>query len=268
VTLSATLALTCTAGFNGNAHAKVNYTIRETAPADDYQFTYPPGSNPPGTTPYAQTAADYQDGPLFDGTGYYVAGRVYTNQTAQHALTQLRETAVFFVFGHGGDVGKECQTFWDGTNWHYVVQKEGARNALMGPPYNVPANRIVWLDDPAIPNDAFARVLLAVFEGCWTGHSSYTWGSPVDGVFAKGADCALGFTSVIRSHMIDPVTGQVIKKGAEEWAELFWQKLAEGKTVIQAANFAATRPNMDSSLTLWRTAGNGGIKIHPARYGQ
>lgn len=98
----------------GELQAFINYDVKTVAPADNYDFNYPAGSNPAGTTPYATTAANYQS--KLDGTtGYYTEERFYTNQSAQHALDQLKKTAVFFVFGHGGAIMQSMQTFWTGT---------------------------------------------------------------------------------------------------------------------------------------------------------
>jgi hypothetical protein len=253
----------------GTLQALCTYSVLLTAPADDYQFESYPNPPPAGTTPYALNAANRQKGPLADGTGYFVEGRVYTNQTAAHALAQLRSTAVLFVFGHGGSAMQSAQTFWDGTNWHVMVQTATARNAMQNQ-HGIPLSRIVWLDDPAIPNDAFQKVLLAVFEGCWTAYVN-SWGSPAHGVKAKGAECTLGFTTTIYSHEFLPGGGvDPDKRGAEEWADRFWQELNEGQTVAKAEEIAGsiTPPSKGLRNTKILGADSGTtLRIHPARYG-
>lgn len=97
-------------------------------------------------------------------------------------------------------------------------------------------------------------MLLAVFEGCWTGYYNATWGSPVHGAVAKGADCALGFTSTIS----DP--------GAHIWADRFWGYLKSGDTAYQAWLRAASGL-FAYGVTGKKFEGNQYLTIHPARYG-
>src|SRR5262249_22531959 len=151
-------------------------------------------------TPHGQTAANHQT-TLSDGTGYWVTGRVHNNSTAANALDALKDDGVFFVFGHGGWINggspESYQTFWDGANWHYLVQTTIGKNRLSA--RGVPANNIVCLDEQTVTVNnqqvplSLQHVLLAVFEGCWTAYGGTDWGSPVDGVVARGAACALGF---------------------------------------------------------------------------
>jgi hypothetical protein len=263
LTLSARLELTCTSGYGGSAQATVTYGVLVVAPADDYQFTGYPSPPPVGTTPYGQTAADYQDGPLADGSGYYVSGRVYTNQTAHHALGQLRETAVFFVFGHGGSAFQSCQTFWSNNQWGAIVQTTGGRDRLVQ--QGMPAANIVVLDNEQA--DAFNKVLLAVYEGCYTGYYTATWGSPVRGTVNKGARCAVGFNTPIYSNAFT-VDGQ----GAEAWCTWFWDQLYnQGKTVAYTRSIVAQYFTQGSGLRSMVVEGRdstpGNFTIHPARYG-
>jgi hypothetical protein len=113
--LDSRLGIVCTGGF-GFAEARVDFAVTLTAPADNYQFSGYPNSPPAGTVPYAQNAADTQRGPLADGSGCFVDGRVNRNQDVNHAYQRLRQAGIFFVFGHGGSNMQSCQTFWDGTN--------------------------------------------------------------------------------------------------------------------------------------------------------
>lgn len=105
--LDAHVSFTCTSG-TGNATAQVNYSVVAVAPADCYDFSGYPNPPPSASTPCAQDAATKLAGPLADGTGYYTEDRSCTNQTAQHALEQLKKTAIFYVFGHGGIAFQSC----------------------------------------------------------------------------------------------------------------------------------------------------------------
>jgi hypothetical protein len=226
--------------------------------AVNYDFQNYPNPPPAGTTPHAQRAANDQRR-LVDGTFYL--SRAFTNHTAQQALEQLRQAAVFFVFGHGGDAGwqfRQFQTFWNGA-WSVMVQTREGRDLLVRT--GLPANQIVVLDD--LPAGALNRALLVVFEGCRTAYYNDTWGSPVWGVRIKGARCALGFTETIYSHDNN-------NPGAEEWADRFWALLcSEGRTVRQAAYEALNiRPSIPPNKRLhsYRIEGDGNLRIHPARY--
>jgi len=191
-------------------------------------------------------------GPLFDGSGYYTEGRAYTNQTAQHAIEQLKKTAIFYVFGHGGALFQSCQTFWDGNQWSYMVETEYARQRIINS--GVPAERVVAL--ATLPDGALNKVLLAVFEGCYTAYYNDLWGSPAHGAVAKGADCSLGFTTQIR----DP--------DAHSWAEHFWTRITgTNDTVQQAAGYASSFCSMASGLRDWKIIGASSTGIAPARYG-
>lgn len=143
-----------------------------------------------------------------------------------------------------------------------MVQTTTAKNDLLA--NGVPAANIVCLDEQ--PAGSFQKVLLAVFEGCVTAYQNVTWGSPTDGVVAKGADCALGFTTKIFSHHYDQ-NGLLIK-GAEEWADAFWQGVAAGKTVSVAASDALSGIPPIKGLGSQRVVGGINLKIIPARYGQ
>jgi len=252
VALDAHLTLTCTAGFSGSATAQVTYDVVEVAPADCYDFSGYPNPPPSASTPCAQDAATKLTGPLADETGYYTEGRAYTNQTAQHALEQLKTTAVFYVFGHGGTPFHGCQTFWNNNQWSYMVETEYAKQQIVNS--GVPEERVVAL--ASLPPGDLNKVLLAVSEGCYTGYYNADWGSPVHGVVARGADCALGFVG----HIRDP--------SAHTWAYRFWTKLKEGQNVMQAASGAAAGLPVIDGLGNRATAGNPLIVIHPARYGQ
>ncbi len=280
VTLLARLSFTCATGASGTATATatVTYNATEVAPADCYDFSGYPNSppGPPGSTPCALDAATKLKGPLLDGTGYYTEGRAYTNQTAQHALEQLKKTAVFYVFGHGGDEYRSCQTFWAPGNqpdpssgWGAIVQTTGARDYLEQ--QGMPRHNIVVLDERdgsgqlIIPSDAFRKVLLAVYQGCYTAELAGR-GSPVQGTYNHGAKCVLGFRGTIRSHVTD-AQGKVVVKGAEEWAEAFWQGLKDGQTVTQAA--ATASPGIPMGQGLWdrQILGSSTTRVHPARFG-
>lgn len=251
------------------------YTVVLQPVADDYQFQDYPNPPPAGTTPHAQTAADFQQN-LSDGTFYETRspapGRVYTNQTANHALTQLKETALFFVFGHGGSAYQSCQTFWNGSAWSAMVQLPGARTQLVN--QGLQAANVVVLDDKdangnlIIPADAFKKVLLAVFMGCWTGYSNASWGCPVDGVVSHGAKNALGWTTTIYSHTFNP-DGTVKQKGAEEWADTFWDKLHTGLTFSASCSAADQVVGLYGGLRNRKFVGADPLtlKITPARYG-
>jgi len=173
-------------------------------------------------------------------------------------LEQLRQAAVFFVFGHGGDAGwqfRQFQTFWNGA-WSVMVQTREGRDLLVRT--GLPANQIVVLDD--LPAGALNRALLVVFEGCRTAYYNDTWGSPVWGVKIKGAACALGFENFIFSHNNSYA-------GAEEWADRFWNSLCvRGMTVERAAQQALHRIPPSKGLHSYRIEGDGNLRIHPARY--
>ncbi|MBM3494050.1 MAG: hypothetical protein FJX72_06985 [Armatimonadetes bacterium] len=191
-------------------------------------------------------------GPLLDGSGYYTEGRAYTNQTAQHALEQLKKTAIFYVFGHGGTSFQSCQTFWNNSQWGYMVETEYAKRQIVSS--GVPEARVVAL--ATLPAGALNKVLLAVFQGCYTGYYNASWGSPVHGAVDKGADCALGF----RSAIFDP--------GAHTWAQHFWTRLTEANaTVEEAASFAGGKCSVVSGLRAWEIGGAKSTRIAPARYG-
>jgi hypothetical protein len=248
----------------GELQARINYGARTVAPADNYDFNYPPGSDPAGTTPYATTAANYQN--KLDGTtGYYTEGRFYTNQSAHHALDQLKKTAVFFVFGHGGAIMQSMQTFWTGTKMTYMVHLPGAKTDLMRQ-HNIPAGDIVVLEEQ--PAGAFERVLLAVFLGCATGYDNQSWGCPMRGAYEKGAECTLGFFSRIESDGPDPINNSN-DRGAQYWANAFWSYLCKDGMTVEEAKRRATSliTNTTNGLRQPRTRGNTGLRIIPARYG-
>jgi len=286
VTLDAHLTFTCTAGFSGSATAQVNYGVVEVAPADCYDFDgYPPSppGEPPGPTgsvPAAKEAAIKLEGPLFDGTGYYVGPprknkddvpeRAYTNHTAQHALEQLKKTAIFYVFGHGGEQYHSSQTFWNNNQWGAIVQTTNAREYLVQ--QGMPYRNVVVLDERdehgrlIIPTNAFRKVLLAVYQGCYTAEIAGQ-GSPVMGTRNHGARCVLGFRGLIRSHEKD-AQGNVVVKGAEEWAEAFWWFLIQGQTVSSAAYLACDGIPGYKGLTDRQHLGLcDETRIHPSRYG-
>jgi hypothetical protein len=256
LTLNLSAECTVSAPDDGNVLLLCEHTVQLVAPADNYDFADYPNPPPAGTTPHAQTAANFQKS-LSDGTGYYTEGRVYTNYTAAHALQRLKETAVFFVFGHGGSAFQSCQTVWNGLVWGAIVQKPAARTQLVnqGMSYE---NIKVLEEEPA---GAFSRVLLAVFEGCWTAYYNASWGSPADGVVARGAKCALGFTTTIFSNSDGT-------PGAEEWADRFWEALSmANKTIESAATIACDGIPVWKNLRNYKIVGDKTIKIAPARYG-
>lgn len=145
---------------------------------------------------------------------------------------------------------RSAQTFWNNGQWGYMVEKEYARQQIISS--GVPPNRVVALD--TLPAGALNHVLLAVFQGCYTGYYNATWGSPVHGVVAKGADCALGFTGTIS----DP--------GAHTWAMRFWDNLKGGDT-IDAAWRKAANGLFGYGMTARKFEGNQYLTIHHARYG-
>ncbi|NLH99912.1 MAG: hypothetical protein GX446_10545 [Chthonomonadales bacterium] len=254
VTLLASLRFTCASGVSGNATATVTYGVTEVAPADCYDFSGYPNSppGPPGSTPCAQDAAAKLQGPLLDGTGYYTEGRAYTNQTAQHALEQLKKTAIFYVFGHGGSAFQSCQTFWNNDQWGYMVETEYAKRQIVNS--GVPEERVVAL--ATLPAGALNKVLLAVFQGCYTGYYNASWGSPVHGAVAKGADCALGFT------------GPITDPGAHTWATRFWDNLKNGDTVYRAWQRAASGLfAYGVSARKFEGEVEQYLRVRPARYG-
>lgn len=257
-------------------------------PALNVEFAAYPQPPPETTVPYGDRAAGSQGAPSLQEAsrdlGY--APTVSTNATAASTLALLikradepdrpTDRALFFVFGHGGDALQSAQQFWTGAQWSYLVQHEGARAWLtQRGKWNADS---VWLDDPAIPSNAFRRVLLGVLLGCYTAYDNATWGSPTSGLIAKGAHCAIGWTKEIRPHGVDPVTG-VWRDGAEEWAEHFWYwACVEGRTVGEAATKAYNGIPVSQGLRSYkilfrRTDGSVEegkkcpLKLHPARWG-
>lgn len=143
-----------------------------------------------------------------------------------------------------------------------MVEKEYARQQIISS--GVPPNRVVALD--TLPAGALNHVLLAVFQGCYTGYYNATWGSPTDGAYARGVRCSVGFRSDIYSHDTDPA-GNVIVPGAEEWAHSFWAKLRQGRTVSRAATEACSGIPVSKGLGLRKEMGPvGSTQIHPSRY--
>ena len=267
VDVDAHLTLTCTAGFSGSATAQVTYDVVEVAPADCYDFSGYPNPPPSGSTPCAQDAATKLAGPLADGSGYYTDGRAYTNQTAQHALEQLKKTAIFYVFGHGGDSTVSCQTFWapghqedTSSGWGAIVQtvRDHDRLVQFGVPLSVPpippipSKNIVVLS--SVPSGSFSKVLLAVYEGCCT--ASYRSTNPTQGTRNLGATCVLGFTNHIGEAQ------------ARAWAGGFWTSLANGTTVASAASSACAGWALNDPIRQYSVLGSGMTVIDPARYGQ
>jgi len=146
---------------------------------------------------------------------------------------------------------RSAQTFWNNGQWGYMVEKEYARQQIISS--GVPPNRVVALD--TLPAGALNHVLLAVFQGCYTGYYNATWGSPVHGVAAKGADCALGFT------------GTISDGDAQTWAYWFWKKLCEeAYSVGNSARYAGGKCTPASGLRAVKIEGNPAIRVAPARY--
>lgn len=248
----------------------------DTLSSGGIRFSDYPNTPPAGTTPHAQTAANFQK-TLSDGTGYYTEGRVYTNYTAAHAVLRLKETGVFFVFGHGGDTNtgfRQFQTFWDSTTrqWSFIVQTSTARNKIL---QDFAARNEWYVPDVKVldeePSGVFSRILLAVFEGCRTSYYNTTWGSPVRGVVNRGARCAIGFNDMIYSNAFSTQG-----LGAEDWADWFWNQLCVfGKTVVEVVDDTRERYPLNSGLRSIRAEGNlragetrpGQFRLHPARYG-
>jgi len=225
--------------------------------------TYRDGEARPDTA----DAATKLTGPLLDGSGYYTEGRAYTNQTAQHALEQLKKTAIFYVFGHGGDNNVSCQTFWApgkqkdaSSGWGAIVQSVNDRNYLVQygvpgstPPIPpIPSDNIVVLASE--PSGALSKVLLAVYEGCVTAGLFRT--SPTKGTKNLGARCVVGF----RNH--------IGEDQARAWADRFWTSLRNGTTVSSAASSACAGWPLYDPIRQYSILGAGTTVIHPARYGQ
>ncbi|NLH99959.1 MAG: hypothetical protein GX446_10780 [Chthonomonadales bacterium] len=76
----------------------------------------------------------------------------------------------------------------------------------------------------------------------------------------------LRFRGAIGSHELD-AQGNVVVKGAEEWAEAFWQYLKEGQTVSEAAQNAARGIPPSKGLGNRQILGSLKTRVHPARYG-
>jgi hypothetical protein len=278
--MSLSVTFTMITAHNSNYSEDGLLQVGVAPPADDYDFSGYPVPPPAGTTPHATTAANDQVH-LSDGTAYDTLSPngPHTSDTADHALQQLQQDSIFFVFGHGGSAFQSCQTFWNGTAWGGIVQtpKAGTQLAQQILAANPTVGPIAVLDaldangQLILSPTALKKVLLAVFEGCFTSYSNAGWGDPVDGVIAHGALCALGWPAPIFSHTLN-ANGSLSVAGAEEWADIFWQTLQAGQDITTALAAADKGPRidglyvgMDPSLKAHRLAGPGTTKIVPAR---
>ncbi|NLH99961.1 MAG: hypothetical protein GX446_10790 [Chthonomonadales bacterium] len=180
-------------------------------------------------------------------------------KNAQPALEQLKKTAIFYVFGHGGSAFQSCQTFWNNGQWGAIVQTTGARDYVVG--QGMPYANVVVLDERdasgqlIIASNAFRRVLLAVYLGCYTAELAGR-GSPVQSTYNHGAKCVLGFRNV------------VYEASARSWASSFWDALRDGQTVSSAAIAACQGLPLNDTMRERTLLGNGQTRVQPARYGQ
>ena len=265
---------------------------------DFEKYSWP---GPRHTIPYGRHAAYLQGGPLGDRkTGYYVEN--LTNVDAQTAVNRMKEAAIYFSFGHGGDlvgwgIHRFYATFWqyaqsgpapapldylqqDYGSWSYWVAKAGGRDQLVAG--GVPANRIIVLDQ--LPAGTFNKMKLAVLAGCKTAAASADtnspWGSPTHTIVARGAETAVGFRETIYGH-----SGRILRRrmiggevrfevvelpirrtpGAQEWCAVFWDLACRnGDSVVKAVSRAAREIPRGQNLGTYRIAGNEGLTLAPA----
>lgn len=253
-----------------------------------YQFdNYPSGgpNTPRRTADYGKRVGGIVAGPLAAGDGAYVPF-VRDNQPAgAQLIADLKAAGLLFTFGHGGvrvnfGGAHSYVTFWTGTSWSALVQTTDARDDLrqqLGAGFP-----IVCLDEDVPAADKpFKKMLLGVFEGCHTALAKGQadgdhWGSPARALVARGAACAVGFSMTIFPHRLDSNGNGVDlrhwdlvptpNRGAEEWAEMFWEQLSrDGATVQEALKFTKTRIPASKNLGSALFEGNGDLIICPAR---
>ena len=127
----------------------------------------------------------------------------------------------FFFFGHAGgrpDDPGGAIFFYNGTESYLIAENRGY----------IPVGDHYYLSSTTTElND----ILLAVYEGCYTGKTSSYFGNLVDVSSQKGIDNSIGFGQKIYSPH------------AEYWSERFWYRCLYGQngnhqTIKNAANGA------------------------------